>query len=69
MTALVLGAILAPGGAAALGALAGWRRGTAVFTTLSALAVLTCGTMLGTGLNGRSYVLVEADCCGWTRSR
>ncbi|WP_330181555.1 proton-conducting transporter membrane subunit [Nocardia sp. NBC_01503] len=57
MTALVLGAILAPGGAAALGALAGWRRGTAVFTTLSALAVLTCGTMLGTGLNGRSYVL------------
>ncbi|WP_067536979.1 proton-conducting transporter transmembrane domain-containing protein [Nocardia crassostreae] len=57
MTILVLVAILAPVGAAVAGALAGWRRATAVFTAFGAIAVLGCGVVLGARLDGRTHVL------------
>ncbi|MEV6102869.1 proton-conducting transporter membrane subunit [Nocardia sp. NPDC051981] len=59
MTALILTAILAPVGAAAIGALAGWRRGTAVLTTLSALTILACGAVLGGRLHGQTHVMAD----------
>ncbi|MFD6357810.1 proton-conducting transporter transmembrane domain-containing protein [Nocardia tengchongensis] len=59
MTALILTAILAPVAAAVIGALAGWRRGTAVLTVLSALTILACGTAAGSRLHGRTQVLAD----------
>ncbi|MEG8184556.1 hydrogenase [Nocardia terpenica] len=59
MTALVLAAILTPVVAAIVGALAGWRRSTAVFTVVSTLAVLGCAAALGVRLHGRDHVLAE----------
>jgi hydrogenase-4 component F len=65
MTALILVAILAPA-AAALATLAiGWRRGTAVLTVLSALAVLACGVALAVRVGSQPYLalggLLRAD--------
>ncbi|QLY28099.1 hydrogenase [Nocardia huaxiensis] len=57
MTALILTAILAPLGAAVTGAVAGWRRGTAIFTTATAIAILGCAAALGVGLHDRVHVL------------
>jgi len=59
MTTLVLLAILVPVTASALGAVAGWRRATALFTTVSALTVLGSAIALGFRLAGSQHVLLD----------
>ncbi|MGV9661854.1 proton-conducting transporter transmembrane domain-containing protein [Nocardia niigatensis] len=58
MTILVLLAILTPVTAAVAGVVAGWRRSTALFTTMSAATILVCAALLGTRLSGHDHVLV-----------
>ncbi|MET7768807.1 proton-conducting transporter membrane subunit [Nocardia sp. NPDC005366] len=58
MTALVLIAILAPVTASVTGAIAGWRRATALVTVLAALTVLGCAAALGADLAGAEHLLL-----------
>lgn len=58
MTGLILAPILAPAVAAVLALAGGWRRGTAVCTVLSALAVLGCAVALAITTGGRQHVVL-----------
>ncbi|MFX0578613.1 proton-conducting transporter membrane subunit [Nocardia nepalensis] len=58
MTIYVLLAILTPVGASIVGAVAGWRRSTALAAVLSAIMVLVCAAGLGLRLHGATHLLL-----------
>ncbi|BBX46745.1 hydrogenase HycQ [Mycobacterium cookii] len=59
MTALLLAPILAPLAASIANLIAGWRRATMTLALLSAVTVLTCGTVLAFRLHSTTYLALD----------